>query len=391
MTKRNQKEGLFYKWLTGPLDPVLVSPTTGLLRSLVTRWHLQQLNNIDNVDPSLEQELGRERIRLPELFDELDQQLQVRHASVPLHSPMFGHMSVTITEVVLASAPRGPWTLVMGGICTTRYQRAEFIYALAFAGYRVRIIDYPEYVFSGQEPVHDGTWDKRLAADGTLALHAEVVKAIMRYYGEPMNVIGESMGGSAVLEAACDPEFAHRYILDLAILEPVGLVEKSLPRFLWDFSTKQILRHTLSSREALIKSFLQGDGLGSPPFRTFLADVNILRHKQFCPDKLARVNPAGRYEVYWGVGSPLVPDRPALAMFLEAEEKRRAAHRTPLNIVRFGTRDHAWPNIYAFGLARQLFDVCNDEHGIGYDEVRRIDSLDRSPVDAIRRRLQGRE
>ena len=290
-------------------------------------------------------------------LDELERQYYEDVVNVDIETE-FGKFSVPVVELDLKKEEekdgeedkRTPYFL-LGSVATNYHQTAALSMGLALEGERVLVPAWPEQAMVGRPD----NFGELLKQQEGLKLHEEYAKQTIRQMDlKKVNLMGYSMGGAVSLELAQDPDFQE--LQDLIIVEPAGLEEKGLVGIGKDFALSEGLLKTLPYSEAMIKTLKQGarDDTGSIKF--LIQDGRILGKKHFDAEKLAKINPKGRYQLWVGTKSSITNDKTAEKVFLEADEIRKQqnpdASPVEIHVVEGGT--HGWPSINNLGFSRML-------------------------------------
>ncbi|MEK9152877.1 MAG: alpha/beta fold hydrolase, partial [Patescibacteria group bacterium] len=271
--------------------------------------------------------------------------------------PDIGSFDIPVAELDLAPAEdpekdeRIPYVF-LGGLTTNYYQTAALSMALGMEDRRVFALTYPEQkIANPPKALIDA-----IAEETTFKLHAEILKQTAAKLGTgKMNLVGYSMGTGVLMEAMKDPAFAER-VNDLVLLEPIGLVEKSLPKIAKEFLVDQAFGQTFPNVEDRIKGWLQGDTTSGAPVAALKNDVDIIRKKQFDAESLSRMAPSGSLQVWFSPDSPLMNAKEIDGAFEGAARLRRERGEAeiPQNITHVKSATHAWPLVHAIGLAGRL-------------------------------------
>lgn len=282
-------------------------------------------------------------------LEALNHQAEDNWSWIEVESDRIGRHKIPVVELDLSptSEDRVPYFLV-GGIASGIEQNINLAGALALMGHRVIVATYPEQ--STADCPDD--WVKRLEGDKTFSLHAEVMKEVIAEMGlERVNLMGFSMGGGIALEMATDQDFGR--IMDLIVLDPVGLEARGLLRMGWNYFVQQGLA-TGGSAMTRAKLLWNQRKRNKVKQGMFSADVEILRRQQFDAERLALIHPAGNFQVWIGSSSPLTNQNKITEMLLEAEVLRSMGQKnhSALKIIRVERADHTFPLANSMGLVR---------------------------------------
>jgi len=87
-----------------------------------------------------------------------------------------------------------------------------------------------------------------------------------------------------------------------------------------------------------------------------LLGANIISKKLFSPEKLSRIKPKGRFQVWLGTQSPIINKEATEDALSEAEEIKmeKDPKASPLEVYEVKGGDHYWPVKHSFGLAELM-------------------------------------
>lgn len=166
-------------------------------------------------------------------------------------------------------------------------------FALQYPGRDVYVIGHPDSKLSRISEA----LPKKLKEQGSLATYTQINKDVLTKLGfEKFDLVGISMGGGIVLQAATDPEFAKK-INNLIAISPTSMQEiKGKAKFLlMDFLLREG-GHSWVDRKRWLRvgQQQQGSQLGSHEGMGFAEAFEIFRHKDLSADKLAGIRTNGR-------------------------------------------------------------------------------------------------
>ncbi len=209
------------------------------------------------------------------------------------------------------------------------YQVAFLAMALALEGQKVHVMTYPEkYKMSESSP----DWLKIVKNAGTLRPYAKLAQKVADgLILDNYNLVGTSMGAAVSLEMASDPASKGR-INDLIIVDPPSLHDRnSWKMALYDYGLMEGVVEGLdreirikaeqSERPDLDATMGRGGGWLEAPFLW----APILAKGQITKDKLLRINPKGKFQV-WIAEKSRVTGEKAKKIILDAENSRMAAN-----------------------------------------------------------------
>jgi hypothetical protein len=189
---------------------------------------------------------------------------------------------------------------------------------------------------------------------GDFSIHSEVFKQTIRALDlGKVNVIGHSLGATVALELGTDPDFEE--MEDLIIMEPLGIEEKGVMKLATQFGLKQTLLRFLPYSEQRIKVAPEAGVKSGGELGLYLEDVKILAKKLYNPEKLSRIKPNGRFQVWLGTDSPIMNVVEIERVFQESEKLRQKdPNASQLEIYEVEKGEHMWPVRGALGLSRIL-------------------------------------
>lgn len=284
-------------------------------------------------------------------LDELNREYYEKGFEVEVEGPDIGRHVVPLVELDLQKPKEGEEDLrvpyfVIGGIASNYHQTAALSMALALEGNRVFSMTYPEQGMAQHPP----DWGSRVRSDGTPKLHAQLVKKTIEKLGlERVNLVGYSIGGMIAIEAASDRNF-HSRLQDLVAIEAVGFQDKGRLQMALDLFYSQGSR-TVRDPEQRLKLLEQGFETSRIDPVLFLSLGDVARRQQFTQEKLMRVQPQGRFQVFVGSESPVADAEMTRTTLLAAEGLRRAENpnASPVEIYRIQGGDHGIVK-YAMGI-----------------------------------------
>lgn len=341
---------------------------------------------------NLLKEIRRQAKVLEKNLDELNRQYYENVRNVEIKTE-FGNFSVPVVELDLRRKKeeeegseeaekdeRTPYFL-LGSVATNYHQTAALSMGLALEGQRVLVPAWPEQEMVGKPD----NFGELLKKQKNLRLHKEFAKQTVRSMGlDRVNIMGYSMGGAVALELAQDQDFQE--MQDLVVIEPAGLEKKGLTGIGKDFVLKEGLLKTFPYSEARIKTLSQGSKENKSSLGFLMEDGRILSKKHFDSEKLAKINPKGRYQLWVGTKSSITDYRTAEEVFLEAEKIRQQGdsnvNPVEIHVVNGGT--HGWPCMNSLGFSRLLNEKESEEQV----SVVKLSELENSGMEKI---LKGSE
>lgn len=213
---------------------------------------------------------------------------------------------------------------------TNPHQSAALSMALALEGQKVHVMTYPEEHKMAKPPAD---WLERVKEEGTLALHAKLAKKVAKGMGiERPNLMGFSMGAAIALEMASDSGYE---VNDLIVMEPPTVIHKGTLKQLADFGVIEGIPAVLNAEDRLKTVLSDRPEVTGVLKGTERVMVPLLAKKQIDDEKLQRINPKGRYQVWLGGDSAITGEKTEQA-FVDAEKGRIAANpdASPLEVYR---------------------------------------------------------
>lgn len=306
----------------------------------------------------------RERAKIVEKdLDELNRQFYENIRTVDLETE-FGAFSMPVVELDLKKDASGQSLLegedtrvpdfFLGSVATQAHQSACFSMARALEGHRVFIpmqVEQPSVKKSED-------FSRLLSERGDLKPYASVAKATIQQLGlKNFNLLGFSSGAAQALEVATDTEL--KGLNDLVVIEPLGIEDKGIAKLGMEFGLKQGFK-TIAGAEDRIKTLKQGASEGQGDIGLLLKTAQILAKRHFDVEKLSKINPSGRFQVWVGNESPIVNSQLAQDLFLEAEHGRPKT-ASPLEFYEVAGADHGLGMMNALGLSKMIDGKKSEE------------------------------
>lgn len=294
-------------------------------------------------------------------LDQLYRQFYENKVSVNLDQPELGVDEISVAVLDINPPKEGqpdtrtPYVL-FGTWVSSPVQIAEFAMQLARRkkGEKVLVVTYPEkYLLS--KPGKN--WAKILKANGTLDPYVRVFGRTIEKLREGgqistdlINVVAISMGAEIALEMASSPDFASQ-INDLIAVEPPGLTEKNQVKFLADYGLRESPRALVNAEERIKVAV----GEYAPENTATLKEASvytipILAKRLITWDKLRRIMPKGRYQV-WVSGHSSITGEGTRKALIEAElERSKDPQASPLELYVIEGGRHQTPIVHAAGV-----------------------------------------
>lgn len=294
-------------------------------------------------------------------LDQLYRQFYEKGNRVPvkLDKPELGVDEISVAVLDINPPEKGqpdtrtPYVLFTTWV-SSPVQTAEFSMQLARRGEKVLVFTYPEkYLLSKPRE----NWAEILKANGTLDPYVRVFGRTIEKLREGgqiptdlINVVGVSMGAEIALEMASNPDFASQ-INDLIAVEPPGLTEKNQLKFLADYGLRESPRALVNAEERIKVAV----GEYAPENTATLKEASvytipILAKRLITWDKLRRIMPKGRYQV-WVSGHSLITGERTQKALIEAElERSKDPQASPLELYVIEGGRHQTPIVHAAGV-----------------------------------------
>ena len=290
-------------------------------------------------------------------LDELERQYYENGKTIEIETE-FGKFSVPVAELDLIKKEAGetkedertPY-VILGSVAQNYHQMAALAMGLALEGERVIIPTWPEQAIEGRPD----NFGEILKNQHDLKIHKEYAKKTIEAMGlEKINLVGYSMGGAVSLELAQDQDFSA--IQDLTIIEPAGLEDKGILKLAKDFALEEGILKTMPYSERRIKTMNQGKREEILNVGFLMDDCKILSKKCFDENKLGKINPKGRYQLWVGTKSSIANSEVAKKVFLEAEKARQENNEevSPIEIYTVNGGTHGWPLVHNIGFSKLL-------------------------------------
>jgi len=289
-------------------------------------------------------------------LDELERQYYEEGKTIEIETE-FGKFSVPVAELDLRKKEEGgekedervPYVM-LGSVAQNYHQMAAFAMGLALEGERVIVPTWPEQAASRPD-----NFGETLKKQSDLKIHKEYAKKTIEAMGlKKINLVGYSMGGAVSLELAQDQDFSA--IQDLTVIEPAGLEDKGILKLARDFAFEEGMLKTMPYSERRIKTMNQGKREEVLNVGFLMDDCKILSKKCFDENKLGKINPKGRYQLWVGTKSSITDSEVAKKVFLEAEKTRQENNEEarPIEIYTVNGGTHGWPLVHNIGLSKML-------------------------------------
>lgn len=278
----------------------------------------------------------------------------------------FGEFSIPVVELDLRKKDneeendeRTPYFFIPGMTSSSFHKSAATSMGVALQGHKVYVpleieqpaVKKPE---NFREMLRDG---------GDFKLHSEIFKQTIRSLGiKKVNILGHSLGATVALELATDTDFNE--MEDLVAVEPLGIEDKGLIKLAKEFGLSQVLIRQLPYSETRIKGSNEGVGTkGNADLGLYYEDAKILSRKLYNPEKLSKINPKGRFQVWIGGDSPIINVGETEKVLKQTENIRRVQNPEGSQLELYEVRggEHMWVVNNALGFARMITEKKPDE------------------------------
>ncbi len=224
-------------------------------------------------------------------------------------------------------------------------------YALQHPDRDVYVIGYPD---STQSKISQDLPGK-IKKQGSLATYTKLNKDVLLQMGfESFDLVGASMGGGIVLQAATDPEFAKR-INNLVAISPTNIQEtKGKNEISLNFA-KEVLYLRMHPKQWLrVPQVQPGYKLGSHEGMGMAMLSEIARTKVLTADDLAGIHVQGRVVIETGKEDAVISCEQTKEETKLANEKRMANGEKPIEFMEVLGGHHGMGDAQAAGLVAQI-------------------------------------
>jgi len=290
-------------------------------------------------------------------LDEIEKQCYENVRMVEVQTE-FGNFSVPVVEFDLKKKDeketeedkRTPYFFIPGMPTSDFHSSAAISMAMALRGNKVYVPVDLETSSVGKPENFKGMVKER----GDLGIHAEVFRQTIKTLGlEKVNVMGHSFGATIALELALASDFKE--LEDLIVMEPLGVEEKGVRKLATQFGFNQTLLRFLPYSEQRIKVAKEKGSKSKSNMALYLEDVKIIAKRLYSPEKLSKIKPNGRFQVWFGTDSPIMNVKETERVFQESEELRqKTPDASPVEIYEVEKGEHMWPVRGALGLSKML-------------------------------------
>ncbi|MCX6722077.1 MAG: alpha/beta hydrolase [Candidatus Staskawiczbacteria bacterium] len=277
-------------------------------------------------------------------LDEIERQCYENIKVVDVETE-FGKFSLPVVEFDLRKEDeseedkRTPYFFIPGMPTSDFHSSVAISMGLALRGNKVYVpVDIETSSVQKPEDLKE-----QIKARGDFKIQAEVFKQTIRKLGlDKVNIIGHSFGATVALELGSDEDFEE--LEDLVVMDPLGIEEKGLPKLAKEFGFSQTVLRFLPYAEQRIKVAKEPKAKGKPEMGLYLEDVKIIAKKLYDAEKLSKIKPNGRFQVWFGTDSPIMNSDVIETAFKESD----------VEIYKVEGGEHMWPVRGALGLSRML-------------------------------------
>lgn len=258
--------------------------------------------------------------------------------------------------------------IIIGGVTsgpTVTKSTAE-AFALQYPNRDVYVIGYPD---SNKSQISEAL-PKKMKDEGDLATYTKLNKDVLLKMGfEKFDLVGISMGGGIVLQAATDAEFAKR-INNLIAISPTSVQETKGKtsygfKFAWEYlNTRMHLQQWLR-----VPQVQPGYKLGSHKGMGFSVSGEISRPKSLSADDLAGIQVQGRIIVGTGKNDVLISSEQIKAETAEANEQRRINGERQIEFMEVRGGHHSLGDAYAAGIVALIRNTSELPNQISVKEL----------------------
>ena len=241
-------------------------------------------------------------------------------------------------------------------------------YALQHPNRDVYVIGYPD---SNKSQISEALPGK-MKEQGDLSTYTKTNKDVLLKMGfEKFDLIGISMGGGIVLQAATDPEFAKR-IGNLIAISPTSIQEtkgkKSYKsKFAWEYVNIRI--HPRQWLRVPQKQPGPGYKLGSHKGMGYSVSGEISRHKALSADDLTKLHIQGRVIIATGEKDGVISCEQIKKETAGANEKRKTNGERPIEFMEVQGGRHGMGDAYAAGIVALIRNTSELPNQISVKEI----------------------
>ncbi|MCL6096556.1 MAG: hypothetical protein M1444_02625 [Patescibacteria group bacterium] len=297
-------------------------------------------------------------------LDKVYRQFYGNRISVKINNPELGIDEISVAVLDLNPPKEGeedtrtPYVLIPT-YASSPVQTAEFSMQLALKGERVMVWTFPEkYLLS--KPADN--WLDKLQKNGTLEPYARAVEKTIqklredkipkdkRITADRINLVGLSMGAAIALEIAADSNFSGQ-IQDLIVVEPPSVFKRTQAELLAAYGLRESSRALVNAEERIKVAVGENARENVATLvKTPFVVTPILARELITMEKLQRIRPHGRFQVWFG-GHSSVTGKKTREAFLEAEsDRKKDPNASPLEMYVIKGGRHQSPIVHSGGV-----------------------------------------
>lgn len=243
----------------------------------------------------------------------------------------------SLPVIIIGGATSGP---------TVTKSTAE-AFALQYPNRDVYVIGYPD---SSQSKISPDLPEK-LREHGNLATYTKINKDVLLKMGfESFDLVGISMGGGIVLQAAKDTEFARK-INNLIAISPTSIQDtKGKKKTSFDFARELLYMRRHPRQWLRVPQVQPGYKLGSHKGMGLGITSEILRHKSLSSDDLANLHVQGRLIILTAEKDVLISCDQIKQETAAANKKRMESGKRPIEFMQVEGARHSLGDAFAAGI-----------------------------------------
>lgn len=279
----------------------------------------------------------------PEYMQLVGVEVLGEHAEIPVR-----HYSLRDIE----KTPEGevlPPIVIIGGATSgpTVTKSAAEAFALQYPDRDVYVIGYPE---SNQSKI-SADLPKKLKEHGNLATYTKINRDVIFKMGfENFDLVGLSMGGGIVLQAAADAEFAKR-INNLIAISPTNIQgTKGKRKMEFDFAREVSYLRMHPKQWLRVPQVQPGYKLGSHDGMGLATSGEIARRKELSVNDLVRLHVQGRVIIGTGDKDAVISCGQIEKETKLANERRMTNGEKPIEFMEVLGGHHSLGDAYAAGI-----------------------------------------
>ena len=250
-----------------------------------------------------------------------------------------------------AAADKDPTPIfIIGGATsgTTVTKGTAETFALQYPDRDVYVIGYPD----SKQSAITADLPEKLKEHGDLATYTQINKDVLLRMGfEKFDLVGLSMGGGIVLQAATDPEFAKK-INNLIAISPTSIQETKGKKELGiDFARETFYLRRHPTQWLRVPQVQPGSVLGNHKDMGLGITGEISRHKTLSADDLANLHIQGRVIIGTGEKDLVISCEQTKRETKAANENRIKKGERPIEFMEVQGARHGLGVVWAPGIA----------------------------------------